>query len=93
MIAAYVSGHGFGHSTRVAEVLRALRARAPRVPEYEILVAEMPRYVACAPISNGRLRAGRLHEALEAVLAQPQPAPPVLDGAERAAARLLERVA
>ena len=27
MIAAYVSGHGFGHSTRTAEVLREVRAR------------------------------------------------------------------
>ena len=29
MIAAYVSGHGFGHATRVGEVLRAARARSP----------------------------------------------------------------
>jgi L-arabinokinase len=32
MIAVYVSGHGFGHATRTAEVLRALRARAPALP-------------------------------------------------------------
>src|SRR5438445_238296 len=29
MIVAYVSGHGFGHSTRVGEVLRVARARSP----------------------------------------------------------------
>ncbi len=29
MIVAYVSGHGYGHATRVAEVLRAVRAREP----------------------------------------------------------------
>ena len=29
MIVAYVSGHGFGHATRVGEVLRAAHARAP----------------------------------------------------------------
>ncbi len=29
MIVAYVSGHGYGHATRVGEVLRALRAQAP----------------------------------------------------------------
>ena len=29
MIAVYVSGHGFGHATRTAEVLRELRERAP----------------------------------------------------------------
>ncbi len=32
MIAVYVSGHGFGHSTRTAEVLRTLRERAPSLP-------------------------------------------------------------
>ena len=32
MIAVYVSGHGFGHSTRTAEVLRAVRDRAPGLP-------------------------------------------------------------
>jgi len=32
MIAVYVSGHGFGHSTRTAEVLRAVRTRAPQLP-------------------------------------------------------------
>src|SRR3989442_15497369 len=29
MIVPYVSGHGFGHATRVGEGLRAARARAP----------------------------------------------------------------
>ena len=32
MIAAYVSGHGYGHATRVGEVLRALRALDPEAP-------------------------------------------------------------
>lgn len=32
MIAAYVSGHGFGHSTRLAEVLRAVRETDPALP-------------------------------------------------------------
>jgi hypothetical protein len=32
VIAAYVSGHGFGHSTRVAEVLREVRRRQPDRP-------------------------------------------------------------
>jgi L-arabinokinase len=32
VIAVYVSGHGFGHSTRTAEVLRAVRACAPDLP-------------------------------------------------------------
>jgi len=29
MLAVYVSGHGYGHATRTAEVLRAVRRRAP----------------------------------------------------------------
>jgi len=29
MIVAYVSGHGYGHATRVGEVLRAVRAIEP----------------------------------------------------------------
>ncbi|HSB61626.1 MAG TPA: hypothetical protein VLI67_07895, partial [Vicinamibacteria bacterium] len=32
MLAAYVSGHGFGHATRTAEVLRAVRREAPDLP-------------------------------------------------------------
>lgn len=32
MIAAYVSGHGYGHATRSAEVLRAVRSRSPELP-------------------------------------------------------------
>ncbi len=31
MLVAYVSGHGYGHLTRLGEVLRAVRARAPRL--------------------------------------------------------------
>src|SRR5262245_56277798 len=32
MLVAYVSGHGFGHATRTAEVLRAVRSAAPDLP-------------------------------------------------------------
>jgi L-arabinokinase len=32
MLAVYVSGHGYGHATRTAEVLRAVRARAADLP-------------------------------------------------------------
>lgn len=32
VLAAYVSGHGFGHATRLGEVLREVRARAPDLP-------------------------------------------------------------
>ena len=61
-------------------------------PEYDVMVAELPRVLACAPLSNEDLLAGRLAPALEDVLARPQPPPPDLDGAARAARRLLERL-
>lgn len=32
MLVAYVSGHGFGHATRVAQVLREVRARSAALP-------------------------------------------------------------
>ncbi len=32
MLVTYVSGHGFGHSTRTAEVLRVVRALRPELP-------------------------------------------------------------
>ena len=32
MIVAYVTGHGYGHATRVGEVLRAVREQAPDLP-------------------------------------------------------------
>ena len=32
MLAVYVSGHGYGHATRTAEVLRAVRQRASALP-------------------------------------------------------------
>jgi L-arabinokinase len=61
-------------------------------PEYPILVAEMQDYLPCAYVSNPDLRAGRLGPALSAVLEAERPAPPDLDGARRAAKRLLEAV-
>jgi L-arabinokinase len=39
MIAAYVTGHGFGHATRTAEVLRQARVLSPRVPVTVIAAA------------------------------------------------------
>jgi L-arabinokinase len=40
MLIAYVSGHGFGHMTRLCEVLAAVRARAPALPIH--FVGEVP---------------------------------------------------
>jgi L-arabinokinase len=59
-------------------------------PEYPILVREMASYLPCAYVSNADLLAGRLREPIARVLAQPKPAAPGLDGAAKAALRLLE---
>jgi len=59
-------------------------------PEYPVMVAELPRYLACVHVGNAEVRAGRVGGAVRAVLELPMPPPPALDGAERAAARVLE---
>jgi L-arabinokinase len=61
-------------------------------PEYPILVHGMSRYLPCAYVSNADLMEGRLRGPILAVLALPQPVPPSLDGADRTAERLLERL-
>ena len=58
-------------------------------PEYEVLVAEMPRYLPVAFVSNADVRAGRLADPLRQVRARPFPSPPPLDGASVAADRVL----
>jgi hypothetical protein len=59
-------------------------------PEYPILVAEMTRYLPCHYVSNADLLAGRLGDALPAVLEAPSPEPPDLRGARVVAERLLD---
>ena len=61
-------------------------------PEYEVLVAEMPRYLPVAFVSNADLRAGRLTESLGRVRELDFPAPPPTDGASVAAERILATV-
>lgn len=58
-------------------------------PEYPILVAEMQRHLACVHVGNDELRAGRIADAIRRALALPIPPRPDLDGAARAAERLL----
>ena len=52
MLAAYVSGHGFGHATRLCEVLRAVRERAPSLPL--ALVGTVPRRSSGGPSPSWR---------------------------------------
>jgi len=59
VLAVYISGHGFGHATRVCEVLRAVRRLAPSLPftlvgdvPEDVLLQDLPgpvtvRRVAC----------------------------------------------
>jgi hypothetical protein len=54
--------------------------------EYDVLIEALPRYVRSRFISHADLFAGRWRDALQAVLAQPDPPDhPAVDGADRAA--------
>jgi len=59
-------------------------------PEYPVMVAEMPRWLACAHVSNRDLAEGRVGTAVREVLAKQIPRPPDLGGADRAALRILD---
>ncbi len=60
-------------------------------PEYPVMVAELPRWLAAVHASNGEVLAGRLAGPVRRALALPQPTPPgPLDGAARAAALVLQ---
>lgn len=61
-------------------------------PEYPVMVAEMPRWLACVHVPSADLRAGRYLEAVRRVLTLPVPPPPDLGGAGRAADRILAAV-
>jgi L-arabinokinase len=62
-----------------------------RFREYEVLVEAMPRFLCCRFIEQEALQAGRWEASLDALLAQPaRPARPATNGAEVAAATILE---
>jgi L-arabinokinase len=61
--------------------------------EYDVLVREMPRFVRCRFIDHDDLFAGRWSPHLDALLAQPAPPErPAVDGADVAAAYLLDMI-
>ena len=60
--------------------------------EYDVLVREMPRLVRSRFIDHAELFAGRWVPALDAVLREPAPSRPEVNGAEVAAAHLLALV-
>jgi len=87
-----VTKPGYGIvSDAIAAGTRIVYTERGDFPEYPILVREMSALLPCAHVGNAELLAGRLEAALDDVLARPLPPPPRLDGAEVAAARLLER--
>lgn len=49
MLVAYVSGHGYGHATRVGEVLRAVREQAPDTPLAVVTAAPERLYRQAVP--------------------------------------------
>jgi hypothetical protein len=64
-----------------------------RFVEYDVLVAEMPRFLRARYIDHGDLLAGRWSPHLSALAAQPAPAEhPAVNGAEVAADRLLDMI-
>jgi hypothetical protein len=94
-----ISKPGYGIvSDCIAAGTRLIYTERGDFPEYEVLVAEMPRWLACAPIVAPFLHAElellapqALAPALEHVLSLPMPARPDVQGATRAARKLLER--
>jgi L-arabinokinase len=84
-----VTKPGYGIvSDAIAAGTRIVYTERGDFPEYPILVAEMPRYLPCAPLGNDDFLAGRWRAAIESVLVRPVPPAPDLRGAEAAARRL-----
>jgi hypothetical protein len=81
---------GYGIVTdAIAAGTRLVYTERGDFPEYPIMVAALPRHLACVHVANDDVRAGRLGDAVRRVLALPMPPPPDLGGAERAAARIV----
>jgi hypothetical protein len=88
-----VSKPGYGIvSECVANQSALLYTSRGRFVEYDLFVAEMPRVLRCRYISQEDLLAGRWADAVDALLAQPEPPETArIDGAA-VAARLMDRV-
>ena len=61
--------------------------------EYDLLVAEMPRYVRCAFLPPADLRAGHWRDAIDRAIGAPRPPRPRADGAAVAARVIREMLA
>lgn len=86
-----VTRPGYGIVTdAIGAGVRLLYTDRGDFPEYPIMVAQMPRYLACRHIDRGELLAGRLGPSIRALLSQGQPAPPDMTGADVAARRVID---
>ena len=85
-------GYGIISDCVAAETAILYTSRG-RFAEYDVLVAEMPRYLRCRFIDEAALRAGVWREALDGLLASPAPPErPRLDGADVAAGLIADRL-
>jgi L-arabinokinase len=85
-----VTKPGYGIvSDAIAAGTRIIYTDRGDFPEYPILAREMQRWLPAEYVTNARLLDGELGGAIESVRAKPMPAPPAMDGAARAAERLL----
>lgn len=83
---AVVTKPGYGIvSDAIGAGTRILYTDRGDFPEYPILVREMGTLLPCQYVAQGDLLAGRILEALRALMAQPMPPPPDVSGAEVAA--------
>jgi L-arabinokinase len=87
---AVVTKPGYGIVTdAIAAGTRLVYTERGDFPEYPVMVAQMPGHLACVHVGNDDLRHGRIGGAIREVLSMPMPPPPPLDGADRAAERIL----
>jgi hypothetical protein len=85
-----VTKPGYGIvSDAIAARTRMIYTERGDFPEYPVLVAGLTRNLPAAHVSNDDLRAGRLRDALDRVLALPFPDPPDMSGADVAGERIL----
>jgi hypothetical protein len=88
-----VTKPGYGIVTdAIAAGARLVYTDRGAFPEYDVMVREMAGYLPTEYVRGDDLRAGRLGPVLEAVLARAAVVPPPTNGAEVAAAALVERL-
>jgi hypothetical protein len=89
-----VTKPGYGIvSDAIGAGVRVLYTDRGDFPECPIMVAEMPRYLACRYVERSELLAGRIEAPIRALLSQSVPPRPNIGGADVAATRLIERLA